>query len=67
MCFPAEESGKNHNLSKYGPYHVTALNSPDVTVAKVHYSQDRQITIHQSRINYYPAAAFIVMVASRRD
>jgi len=56
--FPAEESGKNHKLSRpwHSPYRVTAVNNPDVTVAKVYFPPDKQITIHQSRVKYCPAA-----------
>jgi len=68
--FPAEESGKKHKLLR--PWHVlycvTAVNNPDVTVAKVYFPQGKQITIHQSRFKYHPAAfPAIGMAASRRD
>ena len=56
--FPAEESGKNHKLSRpwHGPYRVTAVNNPDVTVVKVYFPQDKQITIHQNQVKYCPTA-----------
>jgi len=56
--FPADESGKNRKLSRpwHGPYRVTGINSPDISVVKVYYPQDKQITVHQSRVKYCPAA-----------
>jgi len=58
VCFPAEESGKNRKLSRpwHGPYCAIAVNNPDVTVTKVYFPQDKQITIHQSWVKYCPAA-----------
>jgi len=35
---------------------VTGINSPDISVLKVYYPQDKQITVHQSRVKYCPAA-----------
>ena len=56
--FPADESGKNRKLSRpwHGPYCITDINSPDISVAKVYFPQDKQITIHQSRVKYCPVA-----------
>ena len=69
VCFPAEKSGKNRKLSRpwHGPYRVTAVNNPEVTVTKVYFPQDKQITIHHSRVKYRPSAFPAGMVASRRD
>ena len=38
----------------YGPYQVTSVNDPDITVAKVYFPQEKQIMIHQSRIKHCP-------------
>ena len=56
--FPVEESGRNQKLSRpwHGPYRVTSINNPDMAVSKVYFPQDRQITIHQSRVKHCPAA-----------
>lgn len=50
--FPADESGRNRKLSKpwHGPYLITSVKDPDVSVAKVYFSQEKQIMIHQSRV-----------------
>ena len=39
MKFPQEESGSLRNLSRpwHGPYHVTSVDLPDITVTKVYH------------------------------
>ena len=45
--FPAEETGRLYKLSQpwHGPYQVTEVNRPDVSVSKVYYPQDRGIQV----------------------
>ena len=38
----------------HGPYQVTSVNDPDITVAKVYFPQEKQIMIHQSRVKHCP-------------
>ena len=54
--FPADESGKNQKLSRpwHGPYCVTSVKDPDVSVVKVYFPQEKQIMIHQSRVKHCP-------------
>ena len=54
--FPADESGKNRKLSRpwHGPYRVTSVKNPDVSVVKVYFPQEKQIMIHQSRVKQCP-------------
>ena len=54
--FPADESGKNRKLSRpwHGPYRVTSVKNPDVSVVKVYFPQEKQIMIHQSTVKQYP-------------
>ncbi len=54
--FPQDESGPQRKLSRprHGPYRITALNDPDVTVVKVYFPQEKQIQVHQSRVQLCP-------------
>ena len=55
--FPAEETGRNRKLSRpwHGPYRVTTVRDPDITVANVYFPQDKLITIHQTRVKSCPS------------
>ena len=50
--FPADETGRLRKLSRpwHGPYRISAVNGPDVSVSKVYYPQDGGIQVHQSRV-----------------
>ena len=50
--FPQDESGAQRKLSRpwHGPYRITSLDNPDVTVVKVYFPQDGTIQIHQLRV-----------------
>ena len=54
--FPQDEQGKNRKLSRpwHGPYRVTSIRDPDVSVAKVYFPQDSVIQVHQSRVKSCP-------------
>ena len=54
--FPADESGRNRKLSRpwHGPYRVTSVKDPDVSVAKVYFPQEKRIMVHQSRVKHCP-------------
>ena len=54
--FPQEESGHLRKLSRpwHGPYCVTSLDLPDVTVTKVYRSEDGPLQVHLSRIQPCP-------------
>ena len=54
--FPQEESGRLRKLSQpwYGPYRVTSLDLPDITVTKVYRSKDGPLQDHLSRIQPCP-------------
>ena len=54
--FPADETGRLRKLSRpwHGPYRITALNGPDVSVSKVYYPQEGGIQVHQSRVKPCP-------------
>ena len=54
--FPQEESGCWRKLSRpwRGPYRVTSLDSPDVTVTKVYRPEDGPLQIHLSRVQPCP-------------
>ena len=56
--FLADETGKMRKLSRpwHGPYRVTGLSEPDVTVVKVYRPQDRPICVHQARVTPCPDA-----------
>ena len=51
MRFPQDETGKQRKLSRpwHGPYRVTQINDPDITVVKVFFPDDGPIQVHQSR------------------
>ena len=72
MHFPANNSEKNRKLSKpwHSPYHVTGINSPDISVTEVYYPQDKRITVHQSKVKYWQAAfpaGFYVLVLQQTE
>ena len=52
--FPADETDKNRKLSRpwHGPYRIVAIRDPDITVSKIYFPRDKQITIHQSRVKH---------------
>ena len=54
--FPAEESGKNRKLSQpwHGPYRITEIRDPDVTVTKVYFPRDGLMNVHQLRVTRCP-------------
>ena len=54
--FPQEESGCLRELSRpwCGPYQVTLLDSPDVTVTQVYHHEDSPLQIHLSRVQPCP-------------
>ena len=54
--FPAEESGKQRNLSQpwHGPYRVSAVRDPDIVVVKVYFPREGPINIHQMRVTPCP-------------
>ena len=51
MRFPQDETGKQRKLSRpwHGPYRVTQINDPDITVVKVFFPDDGPIQVHQTR------------------
>ena len=55
--FPQEEEGPLRKLSRpwHGPYRIVAREDPDVTVVKMHFPQEGQIQVHQSRVSPCPA------------
>ena len=54
--FPADECGRYRKLSRpwHGPYRATGIRSPDITVSKVYFPQDKPITVHQTRVKPSP-------------
>ena len=50
--FPADETGRMRKLSRpwHGPYRVTELREPDISVTKVYHPQSPGINVHQSRV-----------------
>jgi len=54
--FPADETGRLRKLSRlwHGPYRISAINGPDVSVSKVYYPQDGGIQVHQSSVKPCP-------------
>ena len=59
--FPADESGKMRKLSRpwHGPYRVTVLKEPDISVTKVYHPQSPAIAVHQSSCPpYFPAGFY---------
>ena len=52
--FPADGSGRNRKLSRpwHGPYLITSVKHPNVSVAKVYFPPEKQIMIHQSRVKH---------------
>ena len=53
--FPQEETGKKR-LSRpwHGPYRVTQISDPDITVVKVFFPDEGPIQVHQSRVCLCP-------------
>ena len=56
VSFPADETGRNRKLSRpwHGPYRVVTVKDPDISVTKIYFPCDKQITVHQSRIKHCP-------------
>ena len=56
VLFPHELTGKNRKLSRpwHGPYRVTSIDDPDISVSKVYFPQDGNIQVHQSRVKLCP-------------
>ena len=57
VCFPQDEAGKQRKLSRlwHGPYRVTQINDPDVTVVKVYFPEEGLLQVHQLRICQCPS------------
>ena len=55
--FPADETGRHRKLSRswHGPFRVTSVRDPDITVGNVYFPQDKHITVHQTRVKPCPA------------
>lgn len=55
MRFPQEETGKQRKLSRswHGPYRITHLDDPDVTIVKVFFPAEGPIQVHQSRVCWH--------------
>ena len=55
--YPADETGKHRKLSRlwHGPYRVTEVRDPDISVVNVYFPQDKTITIHQTRVKSCPS------------
>ena len=51
------ETGRNRKLSRpwHGPYRVVTVKDPDISVTKIYFPHDKQITVHQSRVKHCPA------------
>ena len=56
VLFPHELTGKNRKLSRpwHGPYCVTSIDDPDISVSKVYFPQDGNIQVHQSCVKLCP-------------
>ena len=55
--FLAEETGRMHKLAgpwHGGPYQVTEISKPDLTVEKVYQPQDGAIQVHMTRVTPCP-------------
>ena len=54
--FPADETGRNRKLSRpwHGSYRVVTVKDPDISVTKIYFPRDKQITVHQSRVKHCP-------------
>ena len=54
--FPADESGKLRKLARpwHGPYRVTEVNEPNISVSNVYHPKKKTIKIHQSRVKHCP-------------
>ena len=52
VCFPQDVTDAVRKLSRpwHGPYWVISLYSPNVSVTKVYFPQDRPICVHKSRV-----------------
>ena len=55
--YPANETGKGRKLLGpwHGPYCVTTVCDPDITVGNVYFPQDKTITVHQTRVKSCPS------------
>ena len=54
--FPADESDKLQKLARpwHGPYRVTEVNEPNISVSNVYHPKKETIKIHQSRVKHCP-------------
>ena len=55
--FPEDEAGRQRKLSRpwHGPYRVTQLNNPDITVVKVYFPEEGPLQVHQLRVCQCPS------------
>ena len=70
--FPEEETGRNRKLSRpwYGPFRIICKQDPNLTVRKVYFPEDPELTIHQLRVCPSPSmlpAGFYWYGAKRRS
>ena len=70
--FPEEETGRNRKLSRpwYGPFRIIGKQDPNLTVRKVYFPEDPELTIHQLRVCPSPSmlpAGFYWYGAKRRS
>lgn len=63
--FPQDKSGKQRKLSRlwHGPYRVTAINEPDVTLVKVYFPEG-PIQVHLSRVCPCPHSYQLVSIGT---
>ena len=56
VYFPQDDSGANRKLSRpwHGPYRVTSVDDPDLSLLKVYFPQDQPLQVHQSRVKPCP-------------
>ena len=56
ICFPAEDSGKQHKLSRpwHGPYRIVAKDETNVSAMKVYFPDKKSIKVHQNRVQICP-------------
>ena len=54
--FPQEETGRLRKLSRpwHGPFRITDINGPDVTVIRVYFPEDKPIQVHMLRVSPCP-------------
>ena len=54
--FPQVKTGAARKLSRHwhGPYQITSLTAPTVSVTKVYFPQDQSICVHESQVKQCP-------------